>query len=69
MTGDIPERADGRIKASAKISRYSAEIQRDTVRLVTGEKYTIAAEAKAVGLSDQTMRWYWCVQFAPNPEP
>ncbi len=48
--------------------RRSEEFQRDAVRLVTDEGYTFAAAAKAVGVSDQTLR-LWRQKFAPKPTP
>ena len=47
---------------------YSDEFRRDVVRLITDEGYSIAAAAKACGVSDQTVR-NWYDRFAPTPEP
>ena len=57
-----------RAEASAKRRRYSEEFQRDAVRLVTDEKYSFAAAAKAVGVCDQTLR-AWHAKWAPKPAP
>jgi len=43
---------------------YTDDFKRDAVRLVTDQKYSIAAAAKAVGVSDPTMR-QWMAKFAP----
>lgn len=48
--------------------RHSEEFKRDAVRLVTEEGYTFAAAAKAVGVSDQTLR-LWRKKFGPAPVP
>jgi transposase len=38
---------------------YSDDFRRNVVRLITDEGYSIAAAAKACGVSDQTVRnWY-----------
>jgi len=46
--------------------RRSEEFKRDAVRLVTEQEYTFAAAAKAVGVSDQTLR-LWRKKFGPAP--
>ena len=53
---------------SAKRRPYGDEFQRDAVRLVTDEKYSIKAAATAVGISEQTLR-KWHAKWAPKPEP
>ena len=45
---------------------FSEEFKRDAVRLVTGEGYSIAAAAKAVGVGDQSLR-KWHARLAPQP--
>lgn len=57
-----------RVEVSAKRRRYGDEFQRDAVRLVTDEKYSFVAAAKAVGVSEQTLR-KWHAKLAPRPEP
>ena len=47
--------------------RHSEAFKRDAVRLVTEEGYTFAAAAKAVGVSDQTLR-LWRKKFGPAPQ-
>jgi len=47
--------------------RHSEEFKRDAVRLVTEQEYTFAAAAKAVGVSDQTLR-LWRKKFGPAPK-
>jgi transposase len=42
---------------------YTDDLKRDAVRLVTEQKCSIAAAAKAVGVSDPTMR-QWVAQIA-----
>lgn len=46
--------------------RFSTEFKQDAVRLVTQEHYSIAAAAKAVGVSAQSLR-AWHAKFAPQP--
>ena len=48
--------------------RHEEPFKRDAVRLVTDEKYSFQAAAKAVGVTDQTLR-AWHAKFAPKPEP
>ena len=52
----------------AKSLRYEESFKRDAVRLVTEEKYSFAAAALAVGVTDQTLR-VWHKKFAPSPTP
>ena len=51
-----------------KSVRYKEIFKRDAVRLVTEEKYSFAAAAQAVGVTDQTLR-AWHKKFAPSPTP
>ena len=51
---------------SSAPARRSEEFKRDAVRLVVDEGYTFAAAAKAVGVSDQTLR-LWRKKFGPAP--
>ena len=53
-------------KSSVKRRHFTEEFQRDAVRLVTEEKYSVAAAAEAVGVSYQTLR-KWRVRWAPQP--
>ena len=53
---------------SSKANRFGDEFKRDAVRLVVDEKYTLAAAAKAVGVSTQTLR-AWHKKFAPPLAP
>jgi transposase len=48
--------------------RFSEEFKQDAVRLVVEEKYSFSAAAKAVGVSEQTLRG-WHRRFAPPPAP
>jgi transposase len=48
--------------------RHSEEFKRDAVRLVTDEGYSFAAAAKAVGVTEQTLRT-WRKKFGPPPKP
>jgi len=57
-----------REEVSARRPRYAEEFQRDAVRLVTDEKYSFKAAAKAVGVCEQTLR-IWHSKLAPPPEP
>jgi len=54
--------------AASASRRRSEEFKRDAVRLVTEEGYTFAAAAKAVGVSEQTLRT-WRKKFGPPPKP
>jgi transposase len=47
--------------------RHSEEFKRDAVRLVVEEGYSFAAAAKAVGVSDQSLR-LWRKKFGPAPK-
>lgn len=51
-----------------KIVRHDEAFKRNAVRLVTEEKYSFAAAAQAVGVTDQTLR-AWHKKFAPPPTP
>jgi transposase len=51
-----------------KSVRYEEAFKRDAVRLITEEKYSFAAAAEAVGVTDQTLR-AWHKKFAPPPAP
>lgn len=51
-----------------KFPRYEESFKREAVRLVTEEKYSFAAAATAVGVTDQTLR-AWHKKFAPPPTP
>ena len=53
---------------SASGKRYLDEFKRDAVRLVTQERYTFKAAAKAVGVSEKSLR-DWHAKFAPQPNP
>jgi transposase len=52
----------------ARRRRFSEDFKRDAVRLVVEEEYTIAAAAKAVGVSARSLR-DWHQKFAPEPDP
>ncbi|MDA0284151.1 MAG: transposase [Planctomycetota bacterium] len=51
----------------SKQRSYTDDFRRDVVRLITDEGYSIAAAAKACGVSDQTVR-NWYGRLAPAPE-
>jgi transposase len=53
---------------SARTKRvFSEEFKRDAVRLVTGEGYSIAAAAKAVGVGNQSLRkWHARLALPPS---
>jgi transposase len=57
-------------ESSAKRSRrsFTEEFKQDAVRLVTVQKYRFAAAAKALGISEQSLR-RWHSLLAPKPEP
>lgn len=46
--------------------RFAEEFKRDAVRLVVAERYSFQAAAKAVGVSEQSLR-AWHAKFAPTP--
>ena len=54
--------------AAAAARRHGEEFKRDAVRLVTDEGYTFAAAAKAVSVSEQTLR-VWRRKFRPPLKP
>jgi transposase len=55
-------------EASSRKRRFSEEFKRDAVRLVAEEKYSFKAAARAVGVSDQTLRT-WHAKLVPPPAP
>ena len=57
-----------RSAVSRQSSRFGEDFKRDAVRLVVDEKYTLAAAAKAVGVSVQSLR-AWQKKFAPPLDP
>jgi len=56
------EHEDGRRRRRS----YDEAFKRDAVRLVAEEKYTFKAAAKAVQVSEQSLR-AWHAKFAPAP--
>jgi len=52
----------------ARPKTYTDDFKRDAVRLVTEQRYSIAAAAKAVGVSDPTMRQWMAKIASPIPE-
>jgi transposase len=48
--------------------RYPDDFKRDAVRLVTEEKYSFKAAAKAVGVSEKSLR-DWHARLVPQPAP
>jgi len=53
---------------AAQARRFTEEFKRESVRLVTEERYTFVAAAKAVGVSVKSLR-DWHAKFVPQPEP
>lgn len=47
---------------------FTEEFKQDAVRLVTIQKYSFAAAARALGISEQSLR-RWHALLAPKPEP
>jgi transposase len=47
---------------------FTEEFKQDAVRLITIQKYRFAAAAKALGVSEQSLR-RWHSLLAPKPEP
>ena len=48
--------------------RFSDEFKRDAVRLIVDEQYTLKAAARAVGVSENSLR-VWHKKFAPPLAP
>jgi len=48
--------------------RYPDDFKRDAVRLVSEGKYSFKAAAKAVGVSEKSLR-DWHAKLAPQPAP
>jgi len=48
--------------------RFPDEFKRDAVGLVVNENYSFKAAAKAVNVSEKSLR-DWHAKFAPEPEP
>ena len=59
------EERSGRLRS---VRRFPEEFKRDAVRLITEERYTFKAAAKAVGVSEKSLR-DWHKRLAPAPEP
>ena len=53
---------------SPQARRFTDDFKRDSVRLVTDEKYTFQAAATAVGVSQKSLR-DWHAKFAPKAVP
>ena len=63
----VPNAAEP-VTQSASGKRYSDDFKRDAVRLITQERYTFAAAATAVGVSEKSLRG-WHAKFAPPKSP
>jgi transposase len=61
---ETSEHEDGRRRRRS----YDEAFKRDAVRLVAEEKYSFQAAAKAVHVSEQSLR-AWHAKFAPAPAP
>ena len=48
--------------------RFSEQFKREAVRLVAQEGYSFAAAARAVGVSNKSLR-EWHHRYGPEPEP
>ena len=48
--------------------RFSEEFKQDAVRLIVDQQYSFKAAAKAVGVSEKSLR-DWHGKFAPEPAP
>jgi transposase len=53
---------------SPKARRYTDEFKQDAVRLIVDQDYSFGAAARAVGVTDQTLR-KWHARFAPRAVP
>ena len=59
MSEQNPDPKADRPSASKAARRYSEPFKADAVRLVTHERYTFAQAAKAVGVSEKSLRdWH-----------
>ena len=73
MNEQHPDPKAGPSPASKSARRYSEPFKADAVRLVTHERYTFAKAAKAVGVSEKSLR-DWHRRLAspaaagPNPD-
>jgi transposase len=55
-------------EASPRRRRCSEDFKRETVRLVSEEKYSFQPATAAVGVSEQRLR-VWRAKFVPTPPP
>lgn len=55
-------------EVAVKRRTFTPEFKADAVRLVTDEKYTFQAAAKALGVGEQSLR-KWHAKLAPKPRP
>ena len=68
MNGSKAGISHDRQAVSPNRRRFSEEFKREAVRLVCEEKHTFKAAAKAVGVSEKSLR-DWHKKWAPPPEP
>jgi transposase-like protein len=62
-----PESSTVTSTPGGSLRRYSDDFKRDAVRLVTEEQYKFKAAARAVGVSENSLR-HWHKKFAPPPQ-
>ena len=55
-------------QAKRRYRRFTDEFKRDAVGLIVNENYSFKAAAKAVDVSEKSLR-DWHAKFAPQPEP
>ena len=61
-----PESSTVTSTPAGSLCRYSDDFKRDAVRLITEEQYKFKAAARAVGVSENSLR-HWHKKFAPPP--
>ncbi len=60
--------SESKPEVTTKKQRWDAEFKQNAVRLITDQGYTFKTAAKAVGVSEQTLRT-WHAKLAPAPVP
>lgn len=68
MSSSIPRPSDDQAGVPACRRRYADSFKHDAVRLVNQERYSFAAAAQAVGVSEKSLRG-WHKKLSPPPEP
>ena len=67
----MPQSRDQEVSDTSQVARqrrrFTESFKRDAVALVTHQQYSFQAAARAVGVSDNSLR-IWHKQYAPQPE-